>query len=111
MVGDTLTQIEPHIGRWECEAELFAKSTRVLHAITRLFIQIITLCLEAQVYFARSAISRLTRAAFTAPFDATVEALRRCSATLGQELWTAAEEGAKLDLYWLSRNILLTISF
>jgi hypothetical protein len=101
LIGDALTQIEPHIGRWECEAELFAKSPRVLRAITRLFIQIITLCIEAQVHFARSAFSRLVKASFTASFDTTVEALRKCASTLGQELWCAAEEGAKLDLYWL----------
>jgi hypothetical protein len=99
LVGDALIQIEPHIGRWECEAELFAKSSRVLHAITRLFIQIITLCIEAQVHIARPALSRLFKATFTARLDANVEALRNCSSTLGQELWTAAEEGAKLDLY------------
>ena len=94
MVGDALIQIEPHIGRWECEAELFAKSSRVLHAITRLFVQVITLCVQARVHFARSAVSRFIKAAFTASFDNTVEALRSCTAALGQELWTAAEEGA-----------------
>jgi hypothetical protein len=53
------------------------------------------------VYFARSAFSRLVKASFTASFDTTVEALRKCTSTLGQELRTAAEEGAKLDLYWI----------
>jgi hypothetical protein len=94
VVGDALIQIEPHISRWEREAELFAKSPRVLDAITRLFIQIIALCIQAQVHYARSAVSRLIKAAFTASFDNTVEALRRCTVALGQELWTAAEEGA-----------------
>ena len=95
LVGDALIQIEPHIGRWESEAELFVKSSRVLHAITGLFIQIITLCIEARVHFARSALSRLVRASFTASFGTTIEALRNCTNILGQELWTAAEEGAQ----------------
>jgi hypothetical protein len=51
--------------------------------------------------FARSTISRFVKASFTASFDTTVEALRRYTTTLEQELRGAVEQNIKLDLYWV----------
>jgi hypothetical protein len=40
----------------------------------------------------------------------SLQTLQKCTSALGQELWAAAEEGAKLDLYWICPSLTLTTS-
>ena len=96
-VGEALTSIVRSIGRYECEARLFAYHSRVTEAIANLFAQILSYLVQAKLHFTKSKFVRAAKAAFGHNLNSLYLGIEKRTIFLDREIRTASEERKDSD--------------